>query len=173
MLTMLKIRIRSRVAVATLGALLLLGGGTAFAMTAGQSPLRQLTSSLAAPTGSAAGQLASPAGGDNGQSADHLAVEGILTAYDAGHHTITVESPADGQGKATHTWTISVNGSTRVNGEHAKALTDLTKAIGHKVQVRADKQGDGSFLAAKVTVQGAEPDEHDHDDGQDNSDARD
>jgi hypothetical protein len=54
--------------------------------------------------------------------------------------------------------TITVNTTTTVNGEHASALADLANAIGHKVQVQADKQGN-SWVASKVTLEGAAGDD--------------
>jgi len=60
----------------------------------------------------------------------------------------------------TGTFTIAVNGDTKVNGR-ASTLADLTKAIGGKVQVQAQDDGKGNLTAWKVTVSG--------DDGSDGS----
>jgi hypothetical protein len=74
----------------------------------------------------------------------------VLKGYDASGNTISVL----GNG-ATSATTIDVNSSTTVNGVHATALADLSKAIGKKVQVQATKQTDGTLLAWKITVEAA------------------
>lgn len=58
--------------------------------------------------------------------------------------------------------TITVNGDTRVNGEKATKLSDLASGAGHKVEVQATKQSNGSLLATKVTLQGADTSGDDH-----------
>jgi hypothetical protein len=58
------------------------------------------------------------------------------------------------KGVTQGTFTIAVNGDTRVNGKHASTLADLTKAIGSKVQVQANDDGKGNLTAWKVTITG-------------------
>jgi hypothetical protein len=52
----------------------------------------------------------------------------------------------------TSATTIDVSSHTEVNGEHASSLTDLSKEIGHKVEVQATRQSGGALLAWKITV---------------------
>ncbi len=49
---------------------------------------------------------------------------------------------------------IKVTSATKINGEHASSLADLSAAVGHKVQVQATKQS-GAWVADKVTVEGS------------------
>lgn len=146
MLTKLTTLARGKVALAVLGVVLVGGGGTAVAFAATHS---------ARP-----GQNSSSASNDNnGKSADTnhghtVSLEGVLKAYNAGAHSISVLKAG-----ATAATSVDVNADTRVNGEHASALADLAKNIGHKVEVSATKQSNGSLLAWKVTVQGADSDE--------------
>jgi uncharacterized protein DUF5666 len=148
MLTKLITLARGKVALAVLGVVLVGGGGAAIAFAATHS--------------AHAGQDSSSAPNDNnGKSADTnhghtVSLEGVLKAYNAGAHSISVLEA--GAKAAT---SVTVNASTRVNGEHASSLADLAKNIGHKVEVSATKQSDGSLLASKVTVQGADSDEVD------------
>ncbi len=62
--------------------------------------------------------------------------------------------------KTPTTYTITVNSNTRINGDGDRAikLADLASYAGHRVQVQAEKQSDGSYVAWKVTVQGADSD---------------
>lgn len=55
---------------------------------------------------------------------------------------------------AGKTLTIAVNSATKVNGVQAMSLADLAKNIGHKVQVQATRERNGSLVAWKVTVEG-------------------
>lgn len=72
----------------------------------------------------------------------------------------TSEAKSEATAEPTHaaseaiSITVTVDSKTKVNGEHATSLADLTAAIGHKVEVQAEKQSDGTFLARKVTVEG-------------------
>lgn len=144
-----------KVLAAVAGAVLLVGGGTvaAFAATHTHGGLGSLLapSAPAGPHGHS-----TPEAGDHGDQHE-IGIEGVLKSYTAGTSGGTITVLAEGQTTAT---TITVNAQTRVNGEHASSLTDLTAAVGHKVQVQATKQSDGTLLAWKVTVQGADPGAH-------------
>jgi hypothetical protein len=146
MLTKLSALAQGKVALAVLGAVLVGGGSAAVALAATHSALP--------------GQHSSSASNDNnGKSADAnhghtVSLEGALKAYDAGAHSISVLKAG-----ATAATSVAVNADTRVNGEHASSLADLAKNIGHKVEVSATKQSNGSLLAWKVTVQGADSDQ--------------
>jgi hypothetical protein len=146
MLTKLIAFAQGKAALAVLGVVLVGGGSTAVALAAMHSALP--------------GQRASSASQDNnGKSADTnhghtVSLEGVLKVYDAGAHAISVLKA--GAAAAT---SVAVNADTRVNGEHASSLADLAKNIGHKVEVSATKQSNGSLLAWKITVQGADSDQ--------------
>jgi hypothetical protein len=122
--------VHSKVALAVVG-VVLVGGSSAAVVAANQSQ-NPASSSSAADT-----------------HAHSVSINGELTGYDATGKTMSVE-PAD----ATSPTTISVDANTRVNGQHANSLADLSTAIGHDVQVHADTQSDGTLLAWKITVQG-------------------
>jgi hypothetical protein len=140
--------VKSKAALAILGVLVVGGGGTAVAVTAtgGQVPV------LSALVGHAPQSATkTPEAGANASSHAHtVSMEGVLKGYDASGNTISVL----GNGAASAT-TIDVSSSTTVNGAQASTLGDLTKAVGHKVQVQATKQSDGSLLAWKITVEAA------------------
>jgi hypothetical protein len=148
MLTKLITLARGKVALAVLGIVLVGGGSAAIAFAATHS--------------ARAGQNSSSAANDNnGKSADTnhghtVSLEGVLKAYNASAHSISVLETS-----AKAATSVAVNASTRVNGEHASSLADLAKNIGHKVEVSATKQSNGSLLASKVTVQGADGDQGD------------
>jgi hypothetical protein len=138
--------VKSKAALAILGVLVVGGAGTAVAVTAtgGNIPV------LSALVGNAAHAASkTPKAGNHASSHAHtVSLEGVLKGYNATANTISVL----GNGAASAT-TIDVNSSTEVNGEHATALADLKKAIGHKVQVQATKQSGGTLLAWKITVE--------------------
>jgi hypothetical protein len=154
MLTKLATLVQSKAALAVLGAALVAGGGTA-AMVVAHSH-----SSAAGDHTAASTHTPSDAEGNHAHS---VSIEGMLKGYDSGGGTISVL----GQHDKTAT-TICVNGKTEVNGAHASKLSDLSAAIGHKVQVQATKQSSGScsLLAWKVTVTGADGGNGDGDNGQ-------
>jgi Domain of unknown function (DUF5666) len=154
MLTRLATLVQSKVALAVLGAALVAGGGTA-AMVVAHSH-----SSAAGDHTAASTHTSSDAEGNHAHS---VSIDGTLKGYDSGAGTISVL----GQHDKTAT-TICVNGKTEVNGAHASKLSDLTAAVGHKVQVQATKQSSGScsLLAWKVTVAGADGDQGNGDNGQ-------
>lgn len=140
MLSKLTVLLKSKVALAAIGALVVGGGGTAVAAAVAHSNTQANPSAQAT---AHAGQ------GDDGNHGHTVGIEGTLKAYDSGAKTISVVPEHD-----TAAQTISVDDNTRVNGENASKLDDLTKAVGHKVEVQATKQSDGSLLAWKVTVEG-------------------
>lgn len=148
MLTRLATLVHSKIALAVLGVVLAGGAGTAVATVAngGQLPLTHPATQ--------ANAAASSAHHDNASDHAHtISIEGTLKAYDAGAKTISVLP-----NNASSATTVAVNSDTRVNGEHASSLSDLTHAVGHAVQVQATKQKDGTLLAWKITVEGADTD---------------
>lgn len=154
MTTRLLALVHNKVALAVLGVLLAGGSGTAVvAANHGQIPFTQ-SAATASHTPNAAS--------DNGDHAHTVSIEGTLTAYSSGNRTISVKTKDSGATKI-----IDVNSSTRVNGEHANSLSDLTNAINHEVQVQATKQSNGSLLAWKITVS-ADTSSHGSGNGSDN-----
>jgi hypothetical protein len=147
MLTKVVALLHSKLAVAVIGAVLVGGTGTAVALaaTSGHLPLTQATSE------SHDGATKTPDSHDNDNHAHSVSIEGVLKAYDAGGKTIGVL--ANGGKSPT---IVAVDANTKVNGEQASSLADLSKNLGHGVEVQADKQSNGSLLAWKITVQGAE-----------------
>jgi hypothetical protein len=137
--------VKSKVALAVLGVVLVGGGGTAVAVaaTGGHVPV------LSALAGHSTTKTAD-SGSDAASHAHTISLEGVLKSYDATAHTISVLGNGD-----TSATTIGVDSKTEVNGEQASVLADLTKSVGHKVQVQATKQSDGTLLAWKITVEGA------------------
>src|SRR5215469_3149447 len=146
MLSKLATLVQSKVALAAVGAVLVAGAGTAAAMVASS---HSSTSGDHAATSTHTSQ-----GSDNGADHGHtVSIEGVLKGYDGGAGTISVVEQHD----KTAT-TVCVNSKTEVNGAHASKLSDLSAAVGHKVQVQATKESSGScsLLAWKVTVEGAD-----------------
>jgi hypothetical protein len=145
MLSKLSLLVKSKVALAAIGAVLVAGGSTAAAAATGHLSIGGLPN--------AASTHAPDATEAAGAHAHTVALEGTLKGYDSGAGTISVLGIND-----TTATTICVDSKTEVNGEHATKLSDLTAAVGHKVQVQATKQSSGScaLLAWKVTVEGAD-----------------
>jgi hypothetical protein len=145
MLSKLTLLVKSKVALAVIGAVLVAGGGTAAAAATGHLSVGGLphAASTHAPDATEAA----------GAHAHTVALEGTLKGYDSGAGTISVLGVND----STAT-TICVDSKTEVNGAQASKLSDLTAAVGHKVQVQATKPSSGScaLLAWKVTVEGAD-----------------
>src|SRR5215472_14492075 len=141
--------VKSKAALAILGVLVVGGGGTAVAVTAtgGQVPV---LSTLVGNTHHTATKTPETSGSNASSHAHTVSLEGVLKGYDATANTVSVL----GNG-ATSATTIDVNSNTSVNGVHVSTLGDLTNAVGHKVQVQATKQSDGSLLAWKITVEAA------------------
>lgn len=177
--------VQSKAALAVLGVVLVGGGGTAaaYAATGHQLPL----------VGTQAQATEKPDSANSGNHAHSVSIEGVLKS--ANGSTITVSSTSGEQPdatdkpdathaadapeatekpEATHsaeatktptTYTITVNKDTRVNGDQASTIADLAKNIGHRVQVQAEKQSDGSLVAWKVTVGGTEGGDSNHSTG--------
>jgi hypothetical protein len=141
--------VKSKAALAVLGVVLVGGGGTAVAMAATGGHVPVLSALVGSSSAHSAAKSADT-GSDASSHAHTVSLEGVLESYASGAHTISVL----GNGDASAT-TIDVNASTKVNGEHASALADLTKAIGQKVQVQATRQSNGTLVAWKITVEGA------------------
>jgi hypothetical protein len=132
--------IHNKIALAALGVLLVGGSGAAVvAATHRQSPATHPSTE------------ATHTPDNSGEHGHTVALEGTLTGYNASAKTISVKTK-----DATSPTTVGVDAHTEVNGEHASSLSDLAKAVGHDVQVQATKQRDGSLLAWKITVQGAD-----------------
>lgn len=170
--------VQSKVALAAIGVALVGGGGTAAAYVATGHQLPLLGTHATATEKPDATHEAD----DN--HAHTLSIEGVLKSYngstitvlsadgakpeatekpDATHAAAATEKPeatdtthAAEATKTPTTVTITVNAKTRINGDHASTLADLAKNIGHKVEVQADKQSNGSLVAWKVTVSGAD-----------------
>lgn len=147
--------VHSKIALAVIGVLLVGGSGAAVAAaTHGQLNLANSSAAQATHT--------PDSGDDSGDHAHTIAIEGKLMAYDANGQTISVQTK-DSKSPTT----IKVDKNTRVNGEHASKLDDLTAAAknGANVQVQATKQNDGSLLAWKITVQGNDSGDNGGDNG--------
>jgi hypothetical protein len=147
MLTKLAALAHSKVALAIIGAALVGGTGTAAALAATSGHL-PLTHAITQDKGTPEAKETPKADSDHAHS---VSVEGVLKAYNAGGKTISVQAK-----DAKSPTTIAVDANTKVNGEQASSLGDLAKNIGHDVQVQADKQSNGSLLAWKITLQGAD-----------------
>lgn len=134
--------LHNKIAAAVVGVLLVGGSGAAVVASHGQLPFtHSATSATATHT--------PDAHASDSSHAHTVSINGKLTAYAAAAKTIAVRETG-----ATSATTISVDGNTRVDGEHANSLADLTNAVGHDVQVQAGKQSDSTLLAWKITVQG-------------------
>jgi hypothetical protein len=134
--------VQSKVALAVIGALAVSGGGAAVATAAtGHVPFTNIEVS-----GHVSGTSTSGKSEAN-THAHTVSVEGVLKSYSGS--TISVQ-PHTGSAVS-----ITVNSNTRVNGEHASKLSDLSKAVGHDVEVSATKDSKGNLTAWKVTVEGA------------------
>ncbi len=149
MLDKLALLLKGKAAAGVVALVLAGTGGTAVAVAA------QTHTGPFANTHASSGSAAASNSHGNGQGpsanshAHTIAIEGVLTAYDADAKTIGVQKTGD-----TATTTIAVNDQTTVNGDQATVLADLTKSLKHKVQVQADQQSDNSLLAWKITVGG-------------------
>jgi Domain of unknown function (DUF5666) len=149
MLSKLSLLVKSKVALAAIGAVLVAGGGSAaVAAATGHLSVGGLPSNAASTHAPDATEAAGASA-----HAHTVALEGTLKGFDSGAGTISVLGIND----STAT-TICVDSKTEVNGEQATKLSDLTAAVGHKVQVQATKPSSGScsLLAWKVTVEGAD-----------------
>ena len=150
MFTKLLAILQSKVALAAVGVVLVTGtGAAAVAADHGKVPFTAITLIQSDHTSNGTPDTTS---GSPASQGNHVAMEGILKGYDSTAGTISVLAE-----HGTTPTTFTVNSSTQVNGAHATALTDLSSAVGHKVQIQATKQADGTFVANKVTVEANEP----------------
>lgn len=172
MLGKLALLLQSKALVAAVSAAVVVGGGSTALVATGQSanlsalltattsvdstptpePLAVTTSASPTPsvvvtTTATATTIPATADGAKGQPVDELV--GTLLAYDAGQRTLTLQV-RDGATVST----VSVSDATVVDGLHAKALSDLSAAVGSQVTVHADVQANGSLLAMHVSVTG-------------------
>lgn len=172
MLTKISALIWSKVALAALGGLLLIGGGGTAALAAtGQMPtdMALLASLHGHHTDNHGKGHAKDSQGDAQNPHAHtVAVQGTLQAYDATHHAILVAGKAEdhadkGSTKSTCSltspFTIALNGSTKINGQ-AKSESELASHIGNKVEVQASETSNCALLATKVTVSASDKAEH-------------
>lgn len=146
MLTKVLALLNSKVALAVVGALVISGGGAAAVATAatGHVPILGTTVGQAS-SHTSTSTSAEVAAETHAHSQTFV---GVLKSYDATAHTISVQ-PRQG-----NPVTITVDAQTKVNGVHATQLSDLTKDVGHNVEVEATKAANGTLTAWKVTVQG-------------------
>ncbi len=206
MLAKLTALLSSKVAIAAVGAVLVIGGGA----TVAAAETGHLPDNVTIPGITHSQQNTHENDQDDqGGHAHTIAIEGTLSAFDSKANTITVTGKADDQGddqdsdndndsddkgsstpttanptpvahdgtsnegdsstptpgasstptsadpKCTITSpvTVSVNGSTKYNGQ-AKSEADLANDIGHQVQVQATATDCKSLTAWKVTVGG-------------------
>lgn len=147
MLSKVALLVKSKVAIAVLGVLVAGTGGTAALAATGHLPNLPVLPNV---TQTAHSQQNAGNSNDNSNHGHTVSIEGTLEAYDATAKTISVRAD-----NATTDTTVGVNDQTNVNGAKATQLSDLTANIGHKVQVQATKQDDGSLVAWKITVEGA------------------
>lgn len=171
MLTKISALVSSKVALAALGGLLLIGGGGTAALAAtGQMPTDMaLLTSLRGHHTDNHGHANNSQGDTQNAHAHTVAVQGTLQAYDATHHAILVAGKAEdndtnkGNTKPTCSltspFTIALNGSTKINGR-AKSEGELASAIGKKVEVQASETSNCALLATKVTVSASDKAEH-------------
>ncbi len=137
--------VQSKAAIAVLGVALVGGGATAaYAATGHQLHL----------TGTHATATEQPAASHNtGDNHGHtVSIEGVLKSYSGGMISVQTKD-----GTSTK---VVVNGNTRINGDSASKLSDLSKDLDHKVEVQAEKQSNGTLVAWKVTIEGADASSH-------------
>lgn len=182
MATTLTTIVKNKIALAALGTVLIGGGGTAVALAATTGHLGSIQTPGFAHSNDSGTQ--SDKSGDQGKSdsnnGDHphtVSIEGVLAsikscptnstritvtkASESAEHDAKDTDKDDTNPGATHrpgteTLTITVNSKTRIVGNKADALADLCHAVGHRVQVQADKAANGALTAWKVTLQGAD-----------------
>jgi hypothetical protein len=135
MLAKLALLAKSKMALAVLGAVLVVGGGSTVALAA-------------------TGKISLPGADLSGDSHAHTeGIEGTLVACaSAAANTICV---TDKQGNISQ---VVVNSSTKINGDDKLVAKGLTAAIGHKVQVHVTVESNGTLVAWKVTIEGADSD---------------
>jgi hypothetical protein len=154
MLTKLAALVQSKVAIAVLGVVLVGGGGAAaVAAGTGNIHLPQFAESAHTEQTPSVTEGKGTSTGDTNNHAHTVSFEGVLVGVSG--TTISVQTE-----KSTTPVTITIDSNTKVNGElngkYVSSQSDLANAKGHRVQVQADKQSDGSYLAWKVTIEGDE-----------------
>jgi hypothetical protein len=190
----LALLVHTKVAAAVVGAVLVAGGGTAVAAVATHGHLDQVGSGLAAQVTGKHGTPSAGDNGKSGdhQSAEGTltaytapsgATPGSITVQPSQGSAVSFQVTSDTKVNGEHTGGQQSGGqhtaSTPGSGQHSEgtpstskqssdeqagSLSDLAAAIGHKVQVQANKSG-SNWVAWKVTIQGAQGDQTDGQDG--------
>ncbi len=167
MLAKLSALVSSKVAIAALGGVVVLGGaGTVVAAETGHLP-----DGVSIPlvthhqnNDQTGDQNSSKNGDTEGHHAHTVAIQGTLTA--ANTHTISVTGKAEDQDDNNATkgtpsptcslkspFTVALTGDTKINGQ-AKTAAELAKHIGSTVEVQATEDASCHLSASKVTVGG-------------------
>lgn len=149
MLGKLMLLLKSKLAVAALGAVLVAGGGVTIAMaaTGAHVPLVSQAQSQAQQTSDASDDHGNAQG--NSQN-DSQQVEGSISSIDAGHSSFVV-TPAESTAV-----TVVVNAQT-VFEEGLQNFAGLK--VGMDVEAKGTRQADGSLLATEVEGQNANENE--------------
>jgi hypothetical protein len=166
MVAKLSALVSSKVALAALGGVLVLGGAGAVAA----AETGHLPAGIAMP-GVTHDQNSDKNGDPAGHHGHTVPIHGTLTAAGASGNTITVTGKAEdqdankgnGKGKDKGTpsatcslkspFTIALTKDTKIDGQ-AKTEADLAKHIGSKVEVQATEDASCHLTAWKVTVGG-------------------
>lgn len=154
MLGKLALLLKSKVAVAVLGAVLVAGGGTTVALAATGAPIQLPILSQ--------GQNHSNDGQGNAQKTNHddgQQAEGVISSIDNGNNTFVV-APEHGSSV-----TVAVNDKTVYEGG-LNSFADLK--VGQHVETKGTLQSDGSLLASKIEGQNENANDKDGQDGQEN-----
>jgi hypothetical protein len=151
MLSKLTLLLKSKVAVAVVGAVLVGStGAVALAATHGKISLPG-----AATSAHDAEATHTPNPASNGSHAHTVAIEGTLVACSGsapssgGTQVICVQ---DAQG---HIHSVTITSQTNIVGDQTLVGKPWSALLGRKVQVQASEQSDGSLVAWKVTIEGA------------------
>jgi hypothetical protein len=158
MLSKLALLLKSKAALAVVGAVLIGGtGAVAVAATEGRlTPPGAANSSRTGTHGAHATQT--PGTGNHGHT---VAIEGTLIACPTSTATptstvtpgtsVAVICVQDARGTM---YQVAITSTTTINGDHALTSLSWSALIGFKVQVQATTQPDGSLAAWKVTIEG-------------------
>ena len=183
--------VQTKVGAAALGAVLVAGGGTAVALTVTHGNISGLGANTASTEtnqnegndGSKLhleGVLLSYTAGNPGsisvQKEDKSSVDIIVnsdTRINGEDNSQHASGTPEANGDQHSSGTPEANGDQHSSGtpeassDRAQStktpfsLSDLSKYVGHKVQVQADKDKDGKWVASKVTIEGSESDSGD------------
>jgi hypothetical protein len=151
MLSKLPLLLKSKVAIAVVGAVLV-GGTGAVALAATQGKIT-LPGAATSAHGAEATHTPNPA--SSGSHAHTVSIEGTLVACSGsasssgGAQVICVQ---DAQG---HVHAVTITSHTTINGDQPLVGKPWSALLGRKVQVQATEQSDGSLVAWKVTIEGA------------------